>query len=81
MAMTVSTDLLERILADKNARRIQARAKSWPEKIATIERLREVSKLAREGMRRAKAANSFRSEDGKVFSVTACRNGRPPSEG
>ncbi len=47
---------LERVIADKEALRRQARAKSWPEKVATIERIRDATRLAREGMRKRKAA-------------------------
>lgn len=49
---------LERVLADKEAFRRQARAKSWPEKVATIERLRDATRLAREAMQKRKAAPS-----------------------
>ena len=41
---------LERVIADKAKQRMAARAKSWPEKIATIERLRDATRLARAGM-------------------------------
>lgn len=54
--MTTPQALLELLLADKAKLRLQARAKSWPEKIATIERLRDAARLAREGMRKRKAA-------------------------
>lgn len=49
---------LERVIADKEALRRQARAKSWPEKVATIERIRDATRLAREGMRNRKASLS-----------------------
>lgn len=39
--------LLERILADKAAQRIEAKAKSWPDKVARIARLRGATRLAR----------------------------------
>lgn len=41
---------LDRVIADKARQRMAARAKSWPEKIANIERLRDVTRLARAGM-------------------------------
>lgn len=46
---------LDRVIADKATLRRQARAKSWPEKVATIERLRDTARLARESMRKRKA--------------------------
>lgn len=42
--------MLERILAAKAAQRLEAKAKSWPEKVATIERLRDATRLARAAM-------------------------------
>lgn len=42
--------LIDRVLADKAAARQLARAKSWPEKVATIARLRDAMRLARQGM-------------------------------
>jgi hypothetical protein len=45
---------LERVIADKAEQRRRAREKSWPEKVATIERLRDATRLARESMRRRK---------------------------
>ena len=42
--------LIDRVLADKAAARQLARAKSWPEKVATIARLRNATRLARQGM-------------------------------
>lgn len=51
--------VLERVLADKAAQRIEAKAKSWPEKVATIERLRDATRLARQSMAATRAkANS-----------------------
>lgn len=41
---------LDRVIADKARQRLAARAKSWPEKVATIERLRDATRLARAGM-------------------------------
>jgi hypothetical protein len=43
------------VIGDKEALRRQARAKSWPEKVATIERVRDATQLAREAMRKRKA--------------------------
>jgi len=45
---------LERVIADKERLRRVARAKTWPEKVATIERLCDAARLAREGMRKRK---------------------------
>lgn len=52
--------LLERVLADKAALRLEAKAKSWPEKVATIARLRDATRLARMAMsaRKERAANA-----------------------
>jgi hypothetical protein len=52
--MTQRPTQLERVIADKQALRRQARAKTWPEKLATIERIRDAARLAREGMRNRK---------------------------
>jgi hypothetical protein len=43
---------MKRILADKEARRRENARKPWHEKVATIERLREAGRLARESMRK-----------------------------
>jgi len=42
---------LERALRAKSEHRIAARAQSWPEKVAVIERLRIASHQAKLGMR------------------------------
>lgn len=52
--MTQRPTHLERVIADKEALRRQAREKTWPEKVATIERIRDAARLAREGMRNRK---------------------------
>lgn len=44
-------ELLERVLADKAASRLKARALAWPEKIKVIERLRDAKSEARRTMR------------------------------
>jgi DNA-binding TFAR19-related protein (PDSD5 family) len=53
--MTSPTDqtqqVLERALADKAAERLRLRALAWPEKVRTIERLRDATRLARQGMK------------------------------
>lgn len=49
---------LERVIADKEMLRRAARAKSWPEKVATIERLRDATRLARESMRKRRGDDS-----------------------
>lgn len=50
--------LLERVLADKADQRLKAKAKSWPEKVATIARLRDVTRLARMAMSATKRSAS-----------------------
>lgn len=54
--MTRPPTQLERVIADKEVWRREARAKSWPEKVAIIERHRDATKLAREAMRKRNAA-------------------------
>lgn len=49
--MTVER-IVEQVLADKVAQRVSERARSWPEKVAVIERLRDATALGRESMRR-----------------------------
>jgi len=39
----------------KASMRAYLKSRSWPEKIASIERMNEAGKLAREGMRKARA--------------------------
>jgi hypothetical protein len=46
----------------KASMRLYLKAKSWPEKIASIERMNEASRLAREGMRRTRERNGARDE-------------------
>ena len=53
--MTRAPTQLERVIADKEGWRREARAKSWPEKVAIIERLRDGTRLARESMRKRNA--------------------------
>ncbi len=50
-AMDEMKELLERVLADKAASRLKARALAWPEKIKVIERLRDATAEARRTMR------------------------------
>lgn len=52
-AMTTQTNpnLLEQALAAKAAFRARARAAAWPQKIATIERLRDATRIARLAMK------------------------------
>lgn len=50
--------LIERVLADKAAQRIEAKAKAWPEKIATIERLRDATRVARASMRQRRESTA-----------------------
>jgi len=49
--MDHKTTLLDRALAEKSAARLRARALAWPEKVRTIERLRDATRIARESMR------------------------------
>ncbi|MGD9584875.1 MAG: hypothetical protein AB7V26_14555 [Lysobacterales bacterium] len=56
----------ERVIADQAELRRLARAKSWPEKIAAIERLRDSARLARAAMRRALAAGQADGRGSKV---------------
>ena len=51
--MTVDK-ILERELTRKDAQRQAAREKSWPEKIATIVRLRDAGHSARRAMQQAR---------------------------
>lgn len=53
--------LLERVLADKAAQRLEAKAKAWPEKVATIARLRDATRLARLAMSATKGKRLTRS--------------------
>lgn len=46
--------VLDRALADKASSRLRARELSWPEKIKTIERLREATRVARKSMKAAR---------------------------
>lgn len=48
----------------KASMRVYLKSKSWPEKVASIERMNEASRLAREGMRRARERRTARSEPG-----------------
>ncbi len=48
---------LEQVIRDKAVARQLARAMSWPEKIATIERLRDATRLARQSMAKTKASS------------------------
>lgn len=54
--MATMQKLLDRALAEKAALRTSARAKKWPEKVATIERLRDATQLARKSMQACKKA-------------------------
>lgn len=56
--MTTPSDpikaVLDAALADKAASRLKARAMAWPEKIRTIERLRDATRAAKRSMQAAK---------------------------
>lgn len=54
--MATMQKLLDHALDNKAALRTAARAKTWPEKIATIERLRDATQLARQAMQARKRA-------------------------
>ena len=54
--MEQHTDLLAEVLRMKAAYRLVAKAKSWPEKAAAVERMRTASRLAKEGMRKTRQA-------------------------
>ena len=54
----MNADLLAEALRRKEASRREARAMTWPQKIAAIERMREASALARAGMRATRATTS-----------------------
>lgn len=57
--MNIKADLLAEALRRKEARRREAKAMTWPQKVAAIERMREASVLARAGMRATRAATSL----------------------
>ena len=66
-AMTTQTNpnLLEQALAAKDAFRNRARAATWPQKITTIERLRDTIRIARLAMNeRSKTLGSASSLNG-----------------
>lgn len=50
--------MLDRALADKTQSRLEARQLSWPEKIKTIERLRDAARVARNSMKAARRSSS-----------------------
>jgi len=50
--------LIERVLEDKSAGRLKARALAWPDKVKTIERLRDATELARPSMRASRGKPS-----------------------
>jgi hypothetical protein len=52
--------LIDRVLADKAASWMKARALAWPEKVATIERLRDATRLARKSMQASRPKPSMR---------------------
>lgn len=57
--MATMQQILDAALADKEAHRRMARARSWPDKVAAIQRLRDAGQLARRSMlahRRAKGS-------------------------
>ncbi len=58
--MSLPETQLDRVVADKMLQRAQARAKTWPEKVAAIERLRDTARLARESMRKRSETGSSR---------------------
>lgn len=58
--MNTTKALLDRALADKAASRLKARALAWPDKIKIIERLRDATKIARQGMKEVRPSRSVR---------------------
>ena len=54
--MTVQR-ILQQVLADKAAQRVSECARSWPEKVAVIERLRDATAIGRESIRRTMRAS------------------------
>jgi hypothetical protein len=52
--MASSVDLTAEVVRMKAAYRLEANAKSWPEKVASIERMRLASAMAKEGMRKTR---------------------------
>lgn len=52
--------LLDRALADKAASRLEARVLAWPDKIKTIERVRDAMKVARQSMQLVRQKRSAR---------------------
>ena len=48
----------------KASMRVYLKSRSWPEKIASIERMNEAGKLAREGMRKARARKAAGRDSG-----------------
>lgn len=55
---TATLELLQRVILDKEACRKQNRNLPWHEKVATIERVRETCRLARESMRKHRVLSS-----------------------
>ena len=45
--MDINKPLIDQVLPDKAVGRLKARALAWPDKIKTIERLRDATELAR----------------------------------
>lgn len=56
--MHTKDDLLAEALRLKAAYRRQAKAMTWPQKVAAIERMREASALAKAGMRATRATRT-----------------------
>lgn len=52
--MNSAKAMLDRALADKEQSRLKARQLSWPEKVKTIERLRDATRVARDSMKAAR---------------------------
>lgn len=52
--MATNDNLTEEVIRLKAAYRLAANSKSWPEKVASIERMRQASWMAKEGMRKTR---------------------------
>ena len=70
----MNADLLAESLRRKEACRREAKAMTWPQKIAAIERMREASALARAGMRATRACRVARSAQSNFTLLGCCQD-------
>jgi hypothetical protein len=54
---TAALEQLQRVLLDKEARRERNRNLPWQDKVATIERVRDTCRIARQSMREHRGAH------------------------